>query len=334
MSKDDIIDFEEAFRVIKIDEFNYRGAYPLRLPITGARGIYGGHTTAQTLLVAIESSPLNFIPDAFHSYFIGAGDHRVPMEYKVDKIKEGANFLTRSIQATQKGKTKFTAIVSLVRKGYRKESKLDISIPYPSLSKKYPDPDKLKIVEHTTYIRNAYSPEFTDHKLCPEEDLLEPSERWITVWSGINNKSENNRSSFKDARFNMIGLADLSDSALLTTLARILHLNWNPTLEHPFEEFDKYKDARLLLNESFNMLQLFHYNGMSLDHHLYFHMDDYDVVDICKDWVTLTYQAKRCNNNRTLIRGCLFDKDGKCITTVMQEGLTYFHHGVPDQARL
>ena len=48
-------DFEEALRVIKIDDTHY-GAHPLRLPIQGARGVYGGHMMAQSLLVGIEST--------------------------------------------------------------------------------------------------------------------------------------------------------------------------------------------------------------------------------------------------------------------------------------
>ena len=33
-------DFEEALRVIKLDETHYVGAHPLRLPVTGGRGIW------------------------------------------------------------------------------------------------------------------------------------------------------------------------------------------------------------------------------------------------------------------------------------------------------
>lgn len=43
-------DFEEALRVIKLDETHYVGAHPLRLPVTGGRGVYGGHLIAQSLL--------------------------------------------------------------------------------------------------------------------------------------------------------------------------------------------------------------------------------------------------------------------------------------------
>ena len=66
-------DFEESFRVKKVGEWKWEGVHPLKLPLRLARGVYGGHTVAQTLLVGIESAP-GYIPNSFHSYFIGPGD--------------------------------------------------------------------------------------------------------------------------------------------------------------------------------------------------------------------------------------------------------------------
>lgn len=320
------MDFEEAFRVVKVDEETYVGAHPLQLPLEGARGVYGGHTCAQTLLVAMELAP-GYVPHAFHSHFIGAGSPRVPMEYKVVKLHDGKNYTMRQIQAIQRGKVKYQALVSFKKAGTTSAG-LDLQWDTPPLHDKYPDPLALTVINHTLFVRNAYSPEFVDHTLCPEENAQTPLDRWITVWSGINNKP------FTDARYNYVGLADLSDSALLTTLARILHLDWNPSVDNPFMEYDHMRDARLLLEKSFNIIHLFHYNAMSLDHHIYFHLDDYALFDVCTQWLTLSYQAKRVANNRTLVRGCMFNNEGKVVATVIQEGLTYFFDGVPDKAKM
>lgn len=333
--------FEEAFRVIKVDEQNYVGAHPLRLPMAGARGVYGGHTCAQTLLVAIESAP-GFVPYAFHSYFIGAGSASRPMEYHVTEISDEENYTHRSIKVTQKGRAKYTALVSLVREGVKFDSKrneVDIQIPRTKIMKAYNNnTGKLTVVEHTDYVRNAYSPEFKNFRLVPEEENQAAAERWVTVWGGINNHNrfkDNKKITFLNPIFNYVGLADLSDSAILTTLARILHLDWNPTKDNPFEDFDHQRDARNLLRSSMNILHLFHYNAMSLDHHIYFHLDNFEEsFNICKDWVGLSYQAKRNSNNRSLIRGCMFNKNGQCVATIVQEGLTYFFDGVPDNAKL
>ncbi|KAK6204814.1 thioesterase-like superfamily-domain-containing protein [Scheffersomyces amazonensis] len=373
-----IQDFEEAFRVIKQDEFNFIGAHPLLKPVRQARGVYGGHTVAQTLLVAIESTrdPVTnevFVPNEFHIFFIAAGESKVPMEYKVDKLFDDENSAKRSITVTQRGRIRSTSLCTLHKRGHKKSNPNDpdIAIPTPPLQLKYPNPDELHQIQHTDFIRNAYSDEFLDYKKCPEEDNLRPSERWITVWSGIKNqptpgnedkyetrieKIQNRNEepitiekklidrkylqSFRDPMYNYVGLADLSDSALLTTMARVLHLPWNPTEDHPFEEYDNGRDALILLGNSFNILHLFHYNAMSLDHHIYFHTENFDDAedltsyDIVKDWICFTYQMKRLSNNRTLVRGYMFNKNQKCIATIIQEGLTYLFNGVPDKSKL
>ena len=118
-----------------------------------------------------------------------------------------------------------------------------------------------------------------------------PSDRWITVYSGIEQ-----RKSFKDPLFNYVGIADLSDSALLTTLARVMHFPWNPTEKYAPEELmhDSFEMHAALLKVSFNILHIFHYNAMSLDHHIYFHSDDYTktVRCLCRDCVDLHLPSK------------------------------------------
>ncbi|GBL48589.1 hypothetical protein ACI3LY_002491 [Candidozyma auris] len=324
-------DFEEAFRVIKVDENTWVGAHPLRLPIAGARGVYGGHTCAQTLLVAMESAP-GFIPHSFHSHFIKAGSHKIPYTFKVTRLHDGRNFCMREIKVIQKDVIIYTALSSLIKKGKTVTSgDLNIMHPPPPLFRKYPDPSELRVITHTDFVRNAFSKEFEDYTLCPEEDNLRAAERWITVWSGLQQPKKSN---MVDPKYNYVGLADLSDSALLTTLARVLHLHWNPTVENPYESFDEDKDARNIMNVTLNALHIFHYNAMSLDHHLYFHSDDFNAFNIVKDWLTLTYQFKILRNNRALVRGYFYNKEGNCVATVIQEGLTYMRPGVPNKHRI
>lgn len=324
--------FEEAFRVNKIDDETYVGAHPLRLPLAAARGVYGGHICAQTLLVAIESAP-GFVPHAFHSHFIKAGKPTIPFTYRVKKLHDGKSFCMRQITVTQMEVVTYIAMCSLVRKGQEITSgDLNIMNKVPELHNKYPDPSKLTVVTHTDFIQNAYSEEFKDYTLAPEEDELRPSERWITVWSKLHQPSQKK---FADPRYNYLGLAELSDAALLTTIARVLHLHWNPTVDNPYEDFDESKDARSIMRVTLNALHLFHYNAMSLDHHIYFHCDDFENgFDVINDWLTLLYQFKILKNNRALVRGYFYNKKGNCVATVIQEGLTYMRPGVPNNPKM
>jgi acyl-CoA thioesterase II len=384
---DFIEDFEEQFRVKRTGRTTWEGVHPLRLPVKLARGVYGGNTISQTLLVAIESTKNGdevFVPEAFHLYFVKAGSAKVVMKYDVEFVYDDPVLAQRSIKLIQKDRVVATALCTLRKKGVgSKKPKVDIQCPVPDLKRKYPDPNKLRRTFHTDYVRNAYSDEFMDYKLTPEENKIDPAERWITVWSGTTNviddkyasqkesllepvtetpifveeeKDEENdgilsalnwgpakvvpskyQKSFSDPMFNFIGVGHLSDSALLTTLARVLHIPWNPTEDHPFLEYDRSKDARKIMAFTLNAIQIFHYLAMSLDHHIYFHIDNLEgdnAFDIVKEWLCFTYQVKRLSNNRALVRGHLFNNHEKCIATVIQEGLVYMVEGVPENIKL
>ncbi|KAI5951866.1 hypothetical protein KGF54_004941 [Candida jiufengensis] len=368
-------DFEEALRIIKIDDNKYVGAHPLRLPVIGGRGVYGGHMIAQSLLVGIESTKNPetgeyFIPDAYHSHFINAGNYRTPMEYRVTKLYDDGLISKRAILAHQRGKNRINCIITLRKQGTKTQHNYNESITPPTLSKKYPNPNDLYQTQHTDFVRNAYDDEFLDFRKTPEEKKLKFSDRWITLFTGLINKLEpgakpsikrekfydaidqphyidkriilpENTQSMKNHMYNYVGLADISDSAFITTLARVLHIPFAPALERG-EEYDEERDATHIINSTLNAMHLFHYNAMSLDHHIYFHNNEYDpkdgsAFDICKDWLTLTYQMKRLSNNRLVCRGFLFNKNDKCIATIVQEGLTILFDGVgstADQAHL
>lgn len=328
---DDPGDFEDAFAVRQVDENTWVGVHPLRLPLKLARGVYGGHTCAQTLLVAMELAP-GFIPHSFHLHFLKAGSNGEPYTYHVTRLHSGRNFSQREIRVEQSGTIIYVALCLLVRKGQKITSgNLDVMRPPLHLTQKHPDPSKLHTLVHTDFIRNAYLDEFVNYELTPEEDNLRPAERWVLVWSGIH---QPNKELFDDKRFNYVGLACLSDSALLTTIARVLHLDWNPTRDNPFEPFDDTKDARHIMKVTLNALHIFHYNAMLLDHHLYFHNDDETSFDVVRDWLSLTYQFKILKNNRALVRGFFYNPQGKCVATVVQEGLTYMRPGVPNGPKM
>lgn len=364
-----VADFEEAFRVIRTGEGAYVGAHCLRKPVKQARGVYGGHMIAQTLLVAIENQDYiekGWLPVLFHLHFIRAGDSRVPMEYLVES-HEGLGEVKSSITVTQSGKVRATASCSLSKDTVDSKPP-SLGIHSATADQDYSFPSNLQQVHHTDFIRNAYSEEFLHPELVPEEEDIGPAERWVTVWSGLNNIAENpnapletiptqpyldktyleSKSMFgrttemvpleqqkllSRVTMNYVGLADLTDSALLTALARVLRIPWNPTENHPFLPFDDQKDARYLLGTSMNILHLFHYNAMSLDHHIYFH-GAMRTLDVVKEWVSLRYQYKRFSNSRLLVRGEMFNTKGEVIATVIQEGLTYLTNGVPDIVKL
>lgn len=52
-----------------------------------------------------------------HCYFVLAGDSTIPILYHVERVRDGKSFITRTVQARQKGRAIFTTTLSFVREG-------------------------------------------------------------------------------------------------------------------------------------------------------------------------------------------------------------------------
>lgn len=52
-----------------------------------------------------------------HCYFVLAGDATIPILYHVERVREGKSFMTRTVQAQQRGKCIFTTTASFMREG-------------------------------------------------------------------------------------------------------------------------------------------------------------------------------------------------------------------------
>ena len=80
----------------------YTNARPLWHP-PGARGIYGGAAIAQCLNAAQATIPKEFTVHNMHCYFVLAGNSEIPILYQVERVRDGKSFITRTVQARQRG---------------------------------------------------------------------------------------------------------------------------------------------------------------------------------------------------------------------------------------
>lgn len=88
---------------------------------------------AQCLSAAQQSipppSPSNghavFLIHSMHCYFVLAGDSTIPIVYYVERVRDGKSFITRTVQARQKGKCIFTTTLSFVREGSAGKATVD-----------------------------------------------------------------------------------------------------------------------------------------------------------------------------------------------------------------
>lgn len=86
--------------------------------------------------------PDDFAVHSMHCYFVLAGDSELPILYHVERVRDGRSFITRTVQARQRGRPIFTTTLSFSRAnsgGKRRlehaTSKPDIPLPKDSPAK-------------------------------------------------------------------------------------------------------------------------------------------------------------------------------------------------------
>lgn len=106
----------------------------------GARGVYGGAVIAQCLSAAQQTVPSPsasndhavFLIHSMHCYFVLAGDSTIPILYHVERVRDGKSFVTRTVQARQKGRCIFTTTLSFVKEGSAGEKTIEHAWDLPA----------------------------------------------------------------------------------------------------------------------------------------------------------------------------------------------------------
>ncbi|GAA2124736.1 acyl-CoA thioesterase II [Kitasatospora saccharophila] len=96
---------------------------------------FGGQVAAQALTAAGRTVPADRTVHSLHGNFVRAGDTARPLEYAVERVRDGGSYLSRRVTATQGGETVFTLTASFKRP----EPGLDRQPPMPPT----PDPGEL-----------------------------------------------------------------------------------------------------------------------------------------------------------------------------------------------
>ncbi|KAH6563642.1 hypothetical protein BASA50_010341 [Batrachochytrium salamandrivorans] len=101
---------EHALDLETIDTNLYRSK-ELWTPV-GSRGVFGGQVVGLALSAAAKTIDAKFHVHSLHSYFLFAGDHTVPIIYRVHIVRDGKSYATRSVTAHQHGIVIFTLMCS------------------------------------------------------------------------------------------------------------------------------------------------------------------------------------------------------------------------------
>ena len=124
---------ESLVAVEQLERDRFRG----QTPDEGLPRVFGGLVAAQALRAAIATIETDHRPHSMHAYFIRPGANHTPIYYRVDRIRDGRSFSTRTVVAIQRGE----AIFNLSASFQTPEDGPEFQVPAPL---DVPDPDDLE----------------------------------------------------------------------------------------------------------------------------------------------------------------------------------------------
>lgn len=247
--------------------------------------VFGGQLLGQALCAAAATAP-GRRAHSLHGYFLRAGAPQMPVIYRVEHLRDGANFSSRRVRAEQDGRCIFEMLASF--------DSAAAGVEHQAVMPDVPPPEQLETLRELLTTHADRLPDYTrarlgairtvDIKPCdPQGYLLEQVDRrrgsyWIRARLPVP----------ADPGIQQCALAYVSDYWLLG--AALL----------PY--------GRAVIAPEIT--------AVSLDHAIWFHRAG--RVD---DWLLYTTESPSANNARALVKGMMFDRDGRLLASVAQEGL-------------
>ena len=254
----------------------------------GGRSVFGGQVIGQAM-VAASRTVEGRTPHSLHAYFLLPGDMAAPIVYEVDRIRDGGSFSARRIQAIQHGR------------------------PILSMIASFQVPEEGR--EHQSEMPDVPPPE----ALRPTTELLVD---WLRESGPIHPRIEAALRHHVAVEFRPV-------------------YQWNPLLPAVcaprqaiwFKVVDRVADDPMLHRcllayaSDFNLIgtalrphgKSFYSGDMqvaSLDHALWFHRDAR-----ADDWLLYCMESPSAQGGRGMARGLIYDRGGRLIASVAQEGL-------------
>ncbi len=251
----------------------------------GFRNLFGGHILGQALVAAGNTCEQRHA-HSMHAYFIRGGNPRAPIDYTVDRIRDGSSFSVRRVTASQDGQ----AILILSSSFQVNEGGMAHQATMPDV----PPPEALASFINTTRPVPELIPEETAPAVTRDlaieirpVDPVNPLQPVVKdpvqhLWFRAAGPVPANPALQKCL------LAYASDFSLLSTCLRPHGVTY-------------YQPDMVTA---------------SLDHAMWFYRDF--AID---DWLLYTCDSPVSGHARGLNRGNIFNRDGQLVACVAQEGL-------------
>lgn len=250
----------------------------------GVGRIYGGEVVAQALVAAVKTVPEDRNIHSLHAYFLRGGSEDHPSSYAVSADFDGRSFSNRRVVAMQQGEV----ILNLAASFHRPEVGRFHQVPMPSV----PAPeDSFDIAEMAKHPPSGSELWLSDYmrRPGPIELRVLPAQAMAQAGGDTGVAFWFRTPTALDAPqwTHRAVLAYASDLGPMTTASR-------PHGGLPVQ-------------------------GASIDHSIWFH-DDVRV----DDWLLYCLRSPWGGNARGLAIGAIYDRTGRLVASVAQEGLMRF----------
>jgi acyl-CoA thioesterase II len=247
--------------------------------------LFGGQVLGQAAMAVSRTVAADRMLHSLHGYFVRPGRANAPVMYEVDPVQDGRGFSRRRLTAWQDARVIFIGDAAF----HVSEQGLQHQVAMPDVAAPESLPGELDLLAGNQLlieqIRSRYAvARAIDIRPVERIDPSAPAPRAPSrsFWFKVGALSSRERDLHRSV------LAYASDIALLIT----------SLLPHGVS--DMQPDMKVA----------------SLDHSLWFHADCF--VD---DWLLYSMDSPWSGAGRGLSRGSIFDRAGRLVASVMQEGL-------------
>jgi acyl-CoA thioesterase-2 len=275
--------FLDAIALEDVEPSVFERAFEARPQYVPWPKAYGGDMVAQALAAAAATVGSDRVVHSTHGYFLRPVDIDVPVRYEVELLRDGRAYSTRTVRALQHGKAVFTAMLSFHTGA--------VSAEFQGAFPEVPDPETLPSSADALAERDGDAAAYWSHgrsfdmRHVPGPLYVEHDGQRTphqAVWLRSYDALPD------DSQLHRIALAYVCDYTILEPALRALGLHWSsPGLV-----------------------------TASLDHSMWFHRPA--RLD---DWLLYAQEAVSVGSGRALATGRFFDRQGRLVATVAQEGL-------------
>lgn len=247
--------------------------------------VFGGQVLAQCIVAAAATLPPERLIHSLHGYFLRAGDAAEPIEFGVERLRDGRSFSARRVHAYQKNAPILSLIASFQdeQPGFEHSETMPTGIPGPD---ECPELRELLAADDSARVTEWLSRR--PFEIRPVEPFGVPGTTTDTelpeqhIWFRASARFGD------DPVLNAAALAYASDFNLLEPVLRRHGLTWvSPGLR-----------------------------VASLDHAMWWHTRV--RVD---EWMLYVQESPAARGGRGLGYGRIFSRDGALLATVAQEGM-------------